>query len=236
MLQLYGVDVLCVYPVPKVSFLKRSILHFDPDISLIFGIWRWHWLIRTSMLPGLKIYRVQGTDAYTLTSSTKFVLSQLYKRGTPILYAAKHLENVVGLPGETLPTPINTKLFKDFGLSRAIDILYYCPKDRGVPRAHTYQLERFRQYQREHPNETTTILWGDTPYAEMPQIYNNHKKYLRWTTHDANPKMPMEAFLCGCEVWVNDKPIRKVPDEMRMEYSIPCWIDYFTRQLKSARS
>lgn len=83
------------------------------------------------MLPGLKIYRVQGTDAYTLTSSTKFVLSRLHKRGAPILYAAKHLENVVGLPGETLPTPINTKLFKDFGLSRPIDILYYCPKDRA---------------------------------------------------------------------------------------------------------
>lgn len=38
MLQIYGVDVLRVYPVPKVSFLKRSILRFDPDISLIWNL------------------------------------------------------------------------------------------------------------------------------------------------------------------------------------------------------
>jgi hypothetical protein len=232
MLQVHGIDVLRLHPVPKVPYFKRSIARFNPDISLIFGIWRWHWLLRTSMLPGLKIYRVQGTDAYTLKSSTKRFLTRLHKRGIPILYAAQHLEDVVGLPGETIPTPIDTTLFNDFGLSRPKDVLYYCPKDRGVPRAHTYQLERFRQYEREHPDETTTILWGDMPYARMPQIYNNHKKYLRWTTHDANPKMPMEALLCGCEVWDNDEQITEVPDDMQMEHSIPRWINYFERQLE----
>jgi hypothetical protein len=224
MLNVYGVETLTVPHVPLCPWRDHDIHAFAPDISLIFGIWRWHWILRTQFLPGTKIYRVQGTDAYTLDAKTRWLLKHLK---TPLLYAAKHLQDLVQLPGDTIPTPINTLHFKNYHQPRTKDVLYYCPSDQGTAQTTIYEMHRLIHYMEQYPKLSVTILNGTTPYKMMPDVYNDHHTYLRWTTHDAHPKMPYEALACGCDVYVNDEQVTEIPDFMRMEHTIPRWIEYF---------
>lgn len=230
MLRYYGIDVTTLYPVPKIPFIHKKIIRNRVDISLVMGIWRWHWIIRTQMLPGKKIYRVQGSDAYNIKPETKALLKMIHSLGTPILYAGNNLKDIIGLSGTVIPTPIDTKIFKQIEeVERTKDVLYYCPSNKG----HIYRIDKLLEYKKNHPNETITIVDGNIPHEKMPIIYNQHKKFIRWTIHDANPKMPYEALLCGCMVWHNDQPISAVPDYMRMENGIPRFISFFKKLLNN---
>jgi hypothetical protein len=183
------------------------------------------------MLPGIKIYRVQGTDAYRHTPTTKRILTFLHRRGTPLLYASEQLQTIVGLSGTVIPTPIDTSIFKRLNIQRDKDVLYYCRnKNEDI-----YRIDKLREYQQHHPNESVTLLEGAIPHKAMNRVYNRHKKYLRWTTHDANPKMIYEALLCGCEVWFNDDQITTIPDMMYMNVAIPKLITYFERICETSK-
>ena len=218
MLSYYGVDVEMLHPIP-LRGIPKSMGEFD--ISLIMGV-RWWNIVKSRSLPGKKIYRFQGTDAHQLDWRERNLLKLL---DPPILYASEGLRELVGLPGEVIITPIDTKIFnssEDAG-ERPRDVLYYCPHGRED----TYRLDKLEEYLEAHPGEACTIIGGEVPHVKMPDVYISHKKYLRWTTHDANPKMPYEALLCGCEVWYNDERITDVPDYMIMENSIPKFIRFF---------
>jgi hypothetical protein len=183
------------------------------------------------MLGGLKIYRPQGTDVHRMSKFTKRVLTYLHKRGTPILYASEELRSIVGLSGEVFATPIDTSLFYPLDQERHDDVLYYCRnKNNDI-----YCMNKLNEYELQHPDEQINVITGSIPHHDMNKVYNRHKKYLRWTTHDANPKMPYEAFLSGCESWNNGERVTHVPDYMRMEHAIPQLIAYFEYMLFADR-
>ena len=219
MLSYYGVDVDIIDSIPIIPRKKNA------DISLVMGVWSAQWLLRMQMLPGRKVYRIQGSDAYKMSSATRNTLRLMMLRGDSILYAADNLTKVVGLPGEVISTPVDTALFypSEEVTDRSKDVLYYCPKGREA----TYRINKLYEYLKAYPTEKFTIIDGKVPHKEMPDLYRSHRKYLRWTTHDANPKMPYEALLCGCEVWFNDERITEVPDFMLMENAIPRFISFF---------
>jgi len=232
MLGYYGVDVTMLYPVPILPIIHKKIIRNKADISLVMGVWKWHWLIRTQMLPGKKIFRVQGSDAYHIKPETKALLTAMHRSGIPVLYAGKNLRDVISLSGEVIPTPIDTKIFRPLKeVERVKDVLYYCPPSKNQ----IYRLDKLHEYMKAHPDESITIVDGTIPHEKMPILFNQHKKYIRWTTHDANPKMPYEALLCGCKVWHNGQSIKKIPNNMLMENCIPKFISFFKKITNNAR-
>lgn len=217
MLGYYGVEVTHIVapsPMPRA------------DVSIICGINTWKVILKVMILPGKKVLRFMGTDGFRLSSRrlTRFVVHLLAWMGVPIVYASKELGDVVGLKGETLITPIDTRIFRPLpDIERDLDVLYYCPEGREE----IYRLDLLEEYMRAHPDESVTLI--DDPVfspTQMSHLYHQHKKFFRWTTHDANPKMPHEAFMCGCESWENDRQITEVPEFMLMENAIPRWIEY----------
>jgi hypothetical protein len=216
MLGYYGMEVKSLHPIPR---LPKRIGKFD--ISLIMGV-KWKSLLKSRFLPGQKVYRFQGSDAYGLMKKTKTLLKFLK---SPILYASEGLKVLVGLYGEVVPTPVDTKIFKPVpGVERTKDVLYYCPKGKEQ----IYRRYWIDSYIKEHPNEIVTIIENtNIPHFDMPMIYSEHKMYIRMTTHDANPKMPYEALLCGCEVIHNNRRVTNVPRYMLMEETIPKIIKFF---------
>lgn len=204
MLQHYGVDI---------TFVNRTrpFLTGNFDLFLVFGV-RPKNVLYALTGSGKKIYRFQGSDGFKPRPFIKHIVR--LARGN-ILYASDELKKVIGLDGEVLPTPINTELFKPVpNIERDKEHLYYCPTGNE------------QIYRKDLCPKNATVLDGSIPHEEMPLIYSRHQKYIRWSTHDANPKMPYEALLCGCEVWVNGERVYKVPDFMLMENSIPKWIEY----------
>lgn len=227
MFEYYGVETYLV-PLRMSRFIKRWMLKIRPDISLVFNVGHFTWIIRTQRLGGKKIFRAMGTDVHKMDFVTRQVLRFLHKHNRArICYASHALRDKLGLDGEVLPTPIDTTRFYPMGLEREKDVLYYCRKKS----CDIYRMDRLEAYMREHPNETVTIAEGSIDHLHMNRVYNQHKKYMRWTTHDANPKMIYEALLAGCEVWFNDTQITEIPDVMLMPVNIPKWIDYFERVL-----
>jgi len=204
MLEIYGIDVS--YVDRTRPFIKGSF-----DIFLVFGV-RPKNVLYALTGPGKKIWRFQGSDGFKPRPFIKLLMKIV---GGNILYASNGLKREVGLKGEVLATPINTDLFNPVpGVKRDKEVLYYCPGGNE------------EIYQMDLCPEGATVLDGSIPYENMPEVYSRHQKYIRWTTHDANPKMPFEALLCGCEVWVNGEQIYEVPDFMLMEKVIPLWIKY----------
>jgi hypothetical protein len=204
MLGYYGVEV--TYERQTRPFMEGLF-----DVFLVFGV-RPRNVLYAITGPGVKVFRFQGSDGFNPRPFIKQIM-----RVAPgyILYASEELQKFVGLPGEVLVTPINTRLFREYPeIERDKEVLYYCP----VGREEIYCLESCP--------ENATVLDGSTPYGEMPLVYSRHKKYVRNSAYDANPKMPYEALLCGCEVWMNGERVQSIPQKMLMDYSIPRWIDY----------
>jgi hypothetical protein len=208
MLAPYGVESTTQIPVRRP--------HGDYDISIVYGAWSSKRVLGSLLLlPGVKIMLIRGTDAYRMSRKTKAALIIAQRLGLRILYAGDNLKKLVGLEGEVWATPVLPQ-FKNLNTERDVDVLFYCNKGWED----IYCLDKFKQYIAE-TGESYTIADGSTPADEMPALYNRHRKYIRFTTHDANPKMPLEAFLCGCESWDNGRQITEVPDFMLMENAVP---------------
>jgi hypothetical protein len=229
MLNYFGHHTMLLTYLPKFPSLNRYLQEFDPEICLVFNISKWHYIARTYLLPGIKIYRPQGSDVLVYLSM--FTRHLLNWGKFPLIYASEDLKKVLGLPGYVIPTPIDTTIFKDYGLERTKDVLYYCRNDRDSKEI--YQYDRFMELMKETGESYTIVGPGFTYYShhEMPMIYNTHRKLIRFSIHDANPKMPCEALLCGCEVYVNGNRQRHIPEEMLMEKNIPKWEKAFQRVL-----
>lgn len=217
-LQYYGINVDVMYPPRFFNPLK--LIKYDA----IYGIYIqsvWRVLIFAKLLRKKTILHVVGTDA--VLYSKKFNWKKLFWWlgmcfADLRLYVSDELKNLVRHKGFVLPIPVDTTLFSTkLEAKREYDVLYYCPQGEED----IYKREWIERYIEEHPNEKVTIINGKVPYEDMPRIYLQHKKYIRMTTHDGNPKMVYEALLCGCEVWWNGKKVDKVPEEMLMENTIP---------------
>lgn len=210
-------EMLKLYGVESVTERKVAAIHPDVDFSMIYGAWSDKRVLGSMFLvPGTKIMFFRGTDAYRLKERTRAALQFTQRLGMRMLYNGENLRDLVGLEGDVWTHPIYTPHFKDLGLDRDIDVLFYC----RAGRENIYLLDKFKEYIAE-TGETYSIVDGSTPREKMPELYNQHKKYVRITSHDSNPKMPYEAFLCGCESWDNGRRIVEVPDYLRMEYAIP---------------
>lgn len=191
------------------------------DISMVFGAWSSKRVLGSMLLlPGTKVILLRGTDAYRMSGETRASLVIAQRLGMHILYNGENLKELVGLEGEVWAVPVFTPNFKNLGKPRPVDVLYYCIKGRDD----IYCRDKFRDYITE-TGESYTIADGSISASDMPTLYNGHKKYIRFTTHDANPKMPLEAFLCGCESWDNGHRVTEVPDFMLMEKAIPRLIE-----------
>lgn len=173
-----------------------------------------------STCEGVKVNRFQGSDWYRSTIGKRQLKLFLRLFPSKIMYASQQLKEEVRLPGEFIPVPVNTHHFYPRPMPRDKDICYYCPDGKED----IYQLHL--------APKNATILNGLTPYDEMPGVYSRYKKYVRNTVHDANPKMPYEALLCGCEVWWNGQQVVEVPDYMLAENTIPRWVKYFEEIVK----
>lgn len=190
---------------------------FDYDLILVFGANPVK-MIYLLFCSGKKIIRVCGSDWYKARFG-KF-LTRLFLKlfNYKIMYADKDLMNQIGLKGELLEMPVNCDLFYPRNIERDRDVLFYCPPGKED----IYLID-------ETVNDSFTILNGNTPYIEMPIVYSRHKKLIRNTLFDASPKMPVEALLCGCEVYVNGKKFKNIPNYMLSYYQIPKWINYIER-------
>lgn len=187
------------------------------DVVVNFGVHPRNTIL-LFLCDGIPVNRFQGSDWYNSKIGKKALKSMLCVFPSHLMYASQQLQEDVGLPGTYLPVPVNTRHFYPRPVPRDKDTLYYCPNDEI--------------YMRSLAPEGATILDGSTPYEDMPFIYSRHKRYVRNTTHDANPKMPYEALLCGCDVWWNGRQVTQVPDEMLPQNAIPKWIKYFTEVIK----
>ena len=211
MLRYYGVDSVTSETVTNPTKEKF-------DISITYGAWSSRRVLGSLLLlPGKKIIRLQGSDVYRISSGTKRSLKIAKMMGATLLYASQELKDIIGLDGPVWITPVDTRLFKPAPkMEKEVDVLYYYTKGQEE----TYCLEKFRNQMRE-TGESFTILNGSVPIEKMPAVYSRHRKYIRYTTHDANPKMPYEAYLCGCESWDNGRRITHLPDYMDMRKAIP---------------
>lgn len=195
----------------------------DYDVTMVVGLGGWNtvpraeWVHRLCRIPCILLF--VGSDAYELTRANRLIVRM---SSCQVAYVSDHLRRIVGVEGPVVPIPVDTKMFTELrNVRRDKDVLYYL----GIGSS-TYRPEWIRHYIREHPSEKITVLSsGEVPYEEMPRVYNQHKSLIRMTTHDGYPKMPYEAFFCGCEVWWNGTRIREVPSEMRMENTIPEFIE-----------
>jgi len=237
MMDYCGIDVTLLNEVPRIrNTLQKIVSRFYQryDVLVFVGVsFRARASIQLIVLAliGSKIvFYIVGSDAYRIhdNNRSKILLSLLSKLGCRILYVSSHLKKLVALDGEVIPIPVDTKMFRPIeGLERCMDILYYCPTPI------IYKREWIEDYRRSHPEETVTILDGKLPYEEMPIIYNQHRKLIRMTTHDGFPKMPYEALLCGCEVWYNGEKVTEIPLEMRMEYTLPRFLNFIKEVVRN---
>lgn len=234
-LSYYGIDADVIYfgRFPNPFYIDRY--------DVIYGTYLYdgQYAILVAKLLGKKtIVHIVGTDAFKFAKRRKFFRSIKEKVALQlcdkIIYCSPELKRSVGLDGEVLPIPIDTKIFKPpvkiISDEEKRDVLYYCPDHRPT----TYKLNWILSYAKKNPNQTITILGLKqslpmkniqivpyVPYEEMPTIYYRHKKLIRMTTHDGAPKMPYEALLCGLEVIWNGRELTRVPTSMLMEKTIP---------------
>ncbi|MFX0211213.1 MAG: hypothetical protein ACFFDT_34855 [Candidatus Hodarchaeota archaeon] len=134
MLEYYGIKVKLIYPIPRVP---KRMGNFD--ITLILGV-SFRAILKSKFLPGKKIFYFLGTDAHQLENKTKILLKF---SGYPIIYASNELKEIVGLDGEVIPIPVDTKRFKKLiKIPIHKDILYYCPKGAE----YIYRPEKLEEY------------------------------------------------------------------------------------------
>jgi hypothetical protein len=202
-------DMLNKYlKVEHVPYCKPFIKG-DHDAFIVFGM-RPKNIIYGSTGPGVKVYRFQGSDYYKSRPLTK----QIVNLCENIIFASEKIKQDSGLKGKVLRVPVNTDHFYPRDVPRDKEVCYYIPHKRNI----TYMANK--------APKGATIMDGNIPYEKMPYIFSRHKKYVRWTTHDACPKMPYEALLCGCKVWHNGQQITDIPDYMLPEIELPKWVDY----------
>ena len=162
---------------------------------------------------GVKVARVCGSDWHRSILGKELHRAMLWLSGLNIMYASEALKNDVWLKGEVHVNPVNENHFYPRGMPRDKEVCYYVNRGRLT-------------YQPELMPDGATLIDGTVPYEDMPDLLSSHKRYIRHTTHDASPKLPYEALLCGCEVWVNGEKLLIVPEYMLTSYQGPRWIKY----------
>ena len=167
---------------------------------------------------GVKVARVCGSDWYKALLGKRVHRFMLRLLGFNLMYASEELKNEVGLKGEVHVNPVNVDHFYPRDAPRDKEVCYYVGFGRSL-------------YCPEKIPIGATLIDGSIPYEDMPELLSRHKRYVRWTTHDASPKLPYEAFLCGCEVVVNGERLTTVPDYMYSVYQMPRWVEYISRLL-----
>ncbi len=178
-----------------------------------------------------------GTDAHTITQGLlsrahRKIINHYAGHGASFLYVSEELKELAGYPGEVLPIPVNTALFKERPeVNRSIDVLYYLGNGSSV-----YRPDWIKTYTARNPGKKITLCGLNgaesplgpvvtKPLKEMPELYNRHKQLIRMTSHDGAPKMIYEALLCGCKVTYNGEQVTEIPDKMRMEVTAPRLIE-----------
>lgn len=196
------------------------------DVVLLFGFNPVN-LLKLLTCEGVKVVRICGSDWYkprygVFGRNIAEIIAIL--GGVKVMYASPELKKEAGIKGEYLPLPINEEMFYDMGLERPHSFCYYLPEGKedtyGPPDPKLLE------------DKNALILDGSIHYEAMPYVYNRCKKYIRYATHDALPKMPYEALLCGCEVWVNGEQVSYVPEWMRKRVMIPIWVKYLKELIK----
>lgn len=172
---------------------------------------------------GKKIIRLCGSDWYRAYFGKKIHRLLLRILGFNICYASQQIKEEAGLPGPVLLAPVNTDLFYPRDVSRDLDSCYYALI--GGKYENTYLLETMP--------EGATLIDGSIPQEQLPELLSRHKKYIRNSLYDANPKLPYEALLCGCQVFVNGEELQDIPAEMLPEVALPKWIDFIRNVLEN---
>jgi hypothetical protein len=221
----------------KVPSLKRIW-----TVDIVYGIYLQtcsRYILAAKLLGKKTVLHFVGSDAYWYARETSRIRKWYWRcvldRADLILYVSPHLEGLVGRKGHVLPFPIRTESFRGLGGSRAPerDVLYYCPS--GVSNERIYRLAWIKEYAKEHPDETITLIGNSThpanyrinlpnvmviPYVqrdEMPQLYVKHRRLIRMTTEDGLPRMLHEAILAGLQVTYNGQTVTTTPKEREPE-------------------
>jgi hypothetical protein len=163
---------------------------------------------------GKKVTRICGSDWYRAKLGKPIQRMLLYVLRIPIMYASEELFEEVGLKGVLIQNPVNDFHFYPRDVPRDKETCYYVCGGKDI-------------YYPEKRPAGATLLDGSIPYEEMPWVLSQHEWYVRYTTHDAEPKLPIEALLCGCHVLVNGDEITldDVPNYMLSSYQIPKWAE-----------
>jgi len=162
---------------------------------------------------GVKVARVCGSNWHRSIIGKRLHRIMLWLSGFHIMYASEELKKDIDLKGEVHVNPVNEDHFYPRDVSRSKDVCYYVR-------------DGLASYRPELMPVGATVIDGTVPYEEMPILLSQHKKYVRNILHNASPKLPYEALLCGCEVVVNDEKLTTVPEYMLTSYQAPRWIKY----------
>ena len=172
---------------------------------------------------GVKVARVCGSDWHRSIIGKRFHRIMLWLSGVHIMYASEDLKKDVGLNGEVHVNPVNEDHFYPRNVPRSKDVCYYVR-------------DGLASYHPELMPVGATVIDGTISYDDMPLLLSAHKKYVRHILHNAAPKLPYEALLCGCEVTVNDERLTEIPDYMTTVYQAPRWIQYILRLVTTKSS
>ena len=162
---------------------------------------------------GVKVARVCGSDWHRSILGKELHRAMLWLSGLNIMYASEALKKDVWLSGEVHVNPVNEDHFYPRDVPRDKEVCYYVNRGRAP-------------YHPELMPLGATLIDGTVPYEEMPLLLSRHKRYERNILHNASPKLPYEALLCGCEVYLNGEKLLTVPEYMLTSYQGPRWIKY----------
>ncbi len=162
---------------------------------------------------GVKVARVCGSDWHRSIIGKRLHRIMLWLSGVHVMYASEDLKKDVRLNGEVYVNPVNEDHFYPRDVPRSKDVCYYVRAGLS-------------SYHPERMPVGATVIDGTVSYDDMPLVLSAHKKYVRYILHNAAPKLPYEALLCGCEVIVNDERLTKIPEYMTTAYQAPRWIQY----------
>jgi len=129
MMSYHGVNITALDRLPRVrsTLVYRFYQRYDVLIfvGVFFGILRFIQVIALTLIGSKIVLYIVGSDAYRIHNNnrSKILLSFLSKLGCRILYVSSHLKKLVGLEGEVIPIPVDTKMFRPIeGLERCMDI------------------------------------------------------------------------------------------------------------------
>ena len=203
------------YTPPDVTITHIETLQpFTTDYDLIINFsTRPGRMLVLRTCSGAKTARVCGSDWHRSKLGKRLHRIMLRLSGFHIMYASEALKKDVGLRGRVHVNPVNESHFYPRDTPRDKEVCYYVNRGR-LP------------YHPELMPEGATLIDGTIPYEEMPMLLSSHKRYERNILHNAAPKLPYEALLCGCEVTVNGERLTTVPKYMLSSYQGPRWIKY----------